>query len=191
LFYRLFAITSSVRILDLGGTLFFWELARCYGFPVPRVTIVNLDKPKTVVPDYAEWLIGNALKTDFPDKCFDIVFSNSLIEHLGSWDMQEKFASEVYRLAPRHFVQTPSRNFPLEPHLLTPFVHWFPKRLRRAMIRNFTVWGLLVRPTIEQCKALADEICLLDAREMARLFPDSHLRIERLLGLSKSIIAVR
>src|SRR5712692_8657991 len=86
LFYGLFAITSSVRILDLGGTLFFWELARQCNFPAAKVTIVNLNKPRNAVPDYAEWLIGDALKLDFPDNCFDIVFSNSLIEHLGSWN---------------------------------------------------------------------------------------------------------
>lgn len=189
LFYDLFAVTKSLKVLDLGGTLFFWELARRYGLPVPRVTIVNLDKPRSPVPEYAEWLVGDALRLEFPDNHFDLVFSNSLIEHLGSWLMQERFASEVRRLAPRYFVQTPSRDFLLEPHFLTPCVHWLPKNVRRRAIRNFTIWGLLTRPSPEKCEALVEEISLLSKSDMARLFPESEVRIERLIGMPKSIVA--
>ena len=191
LFYELFNITSSARVLDLGGTLFFWELARRNGFVTPTVTLVNLDRPRVPVPAYAEWLVCDALTLDFPDNHFDIVFSNSLIEHLGSWQMQVKFAREVQRLAPRHFVQTPSRDFPVEPHFLTPFVHWLPKQIRVRMIRNATLWGLLTRPTKQRCAELAEEIRLLDDSEMMQLFPHSAVRVERLCGISKSLIAIR
>jgi hypothetical protein len=191
LFYELFEITRSVRVLDLGGTLFFWELAQRHGFAVPTITLVNLDKPKTPVPAYAEWLVCDALTLPFPDNRFDIVFSNSLIEHLGSWQKQVRFAAEVRRLAPRHFVQTPSRDFPFEPHLLTPFVHWLPKHIRVRMIRNGTLWGLLTRPTKQRCAELAEEIRLLDDDEMTQLFPKSELKVEKLLRIPKSLIAVK
>lgn len=191
LFYERFEIKKCLRILDLGGTMFFWELARDHGFTVPSITIVNLDAPKVPVPAYAEWLVHDALTLEFPDNSFDIVFSNSLIEHLGSWQNQARFADEVRRLAPRYFVQTPSRNFPVEPHFLTPFVHWFPKQTRARLIRNGTLWGLLTRPTNQRCIELAEEIRLLDNGEMIRLFPKSELKVEKLLGLPKSLIAIK
>jgi len=191
LFYSLFRITNSTRIVDLGGTLFFWELAEQSGFPTAKVTIVNRDKPRTAVPGYAEWLIGDARNVNCADNAFDIVFSNSLIEHLGSWGGQARLAAEIQRLAPRHFVQTPSRDFPVEPHFLTPFVHWMPKAIRASILRNFTVWGLITRPSKQQCAALAEEIRLLPKKDMARLFPHSDLKIEKCFGLPKSIIAVK
>jgi len=44
-FYRLFGIAESTRVLDLGGTPYWWRLAAELGLPAPRVTILNLDPP--------------------------------------------------------------------------------------------------------------------------------------------------
>ena len=191
LFYDTFDISSHTRVLDLGGTDFFWELARRLGFPTPKVTIVNIDKPRTTLSEYIEWRIANALQIDLPDNSFDIVFCNSLIEHLSSWEQQSALAHEARRLAPRHFVQTPSRRFPIEPHFLTPAVHWLPKGTRARMIRNFTVWGVITRPSSGRCHDLVEEIRLLGSEEMVRLFPSSELRVEKFLGFQKSLIALQ
>lgn len=191
LLYRSMRIDSSSRVLDLGGGTFFWDLAREEGLPVPKVTIVNLDKPRTTVPDYAEWIVADVLQLNLQDFQFDVVFCNSLIEHLGNRESQKKLADAIQQLADRYFVQTPDRRFFFEPHLLTPFVHWLPATLRKNMIRNFTVWGLLVRPSRAQCQALANEICLLDAAEMSALFPSGEVHVEKFMGLPKSVIAIR
>ena len=191
LLYRSMPISNSSRVLDLGGSLFFWELAHQQGLPVPKITIVNWDKPRTPVPPYAEWIVADALQLTFPDHEFDIVFCNSLIEHLGTRESQEKLAKQIQRLAPRYFVQTPHRRFPFEPHLLTPFVHWFPASLRKKMIRNFTVWGLLARPSHAQCEMLVNEISLLDTRTMASLFSGGEIHVESFMGMPKSVIAIR
>jgi hypothetical protein len=88
-------------------------------------------------------------------------------------------------------VQTPSRWFPIEPHLIAPFIHYFSKRIQRRLIRYFTVWGWLTRPTQHQITAFLDEVRLLTYREMVELFPDCSILRERILGLTKSFIAVR
>lgn len=189
--YRSFGLSESVKVLDLGGTLFFWELARELGFTIPKVTIINLDKPRQPLPSYATWIVADALKLSFPNNYFDIVFCNSLIEHLGTWESQKELALEIQRLAPRYFVQTPNRHFFFEPHFLTPFVHWFPRSVRVKMMRNFTVWGLLTRPSQAQCQTTVNEICLLDPKDMRHLFSQGEIHVERCMGMPKSVIAVK
>jgi hypothetical protein len=90
----------------------------------------------------------------------------------------------------RYYVQTPSRWFPIEPHLMTPLIHYLPRRIQRKLLRNFTVWGVLVRPTPEGCDAFLRDIRLMTAGELRRLFPAAEIWRERALGLVKSLIAV-
>ena len=71
---------------------------------------------------------GNGLCLPFPDKSFDLVYSDSVIEHVGDWEHQIQFALESRRCGRPYYVQMPYRWFFFEPHLLTPFVHWFPSR---------------------------------------------------------------
>ena len=88
-------------------------------------------------------------------------------------------------------MQTPDLFFPIEPHFITPFVHWFPPAWRRKFLRNFSIWGLVTRPTQHACETLVDEIKLLSANQLRTLFPECALTKERFLGLSKSLIAVK
>src|SRR6266436_4937588 len=191
LFYSCFRITEETRVLDLGGGLYFWELAKSEGFPVPQVTVLNIRPgPAQLLPE-VRWLIGDARSTGLESFSFDIVFSNSLVEHLGDAPSQAQFALEVRRLAPDYFVQTPDRRFPIEPHFIAPFLHWFPKGIRRRSIRNFSLWGLTHRPSGAKCAELVREIRLLSGPEMKGLFPDGRLLVERFLGMPKSVIACR
>lgn len=191
LFYSLLGIGPKTKVLDLGGGAFFWDLALSEGLPLPEVTVLNIRPAGSQARNYLTWILGDARQTSFEDQSFDVVFSNSLVEHLGNWESQIQFANEVRRLAPRYFVQTPDRHFPVEPHLITPFIHWFPKSMQRRMIRNFSVWGLLTRPSRSACEELWKELALLSARQMKILFPDSRLVVEHFLTLPKSILAIR
>lgn len=191
LFYKLFRIDERTRVLDLGGGAVFWDLALSLGFPLPEVTVLNIRPPGNQAREYLTWVLGDARHTQFKDSSFDIVFCNSLVEHLGDWEGQVRLAEEVRRLSGCYFVQTPDRRFPIEPHLLTPFIHWLPKSMQRRLIRDFTVWGIATRPSRSYCEELFKELALISPREMRILFPDAGLVIERFLTLPKSIIAVR
>ena len=74
--------------------------------------------------------------------------------------------------------------------MLTLFIHLLPSKLEKRLLRNLTVWGVLVRPTRRGCNEFVDEVRLLDARELRGLFPGARIRRERFLGLTKSLIAV-
>ncbi|MBL7068833.1 MAG: methyltransferase domain-containing protein [Candidatus Omnitrophica bacterium] len=152
---------------------------------------MNLHPPRGNLPEYIKWVTSDARHLPLDDSSFDIAFCNSLIEHLGDWESQLKAANEIKRVAPNYFVETPDKRFPIDPHLFTPFVHWFPKSVQRLIIRNFTTWGLVTRPTSEQIQSLLNEVRFLNKKGMAKLFPDADILTERFLGFPKSLIAIR
>ncbi|MGA3082185.1 MAG: methyltransferase domain-containing protein [Terracidiphilus sp.] len=180
LFYARFGVTEQTRILDIGGCSPIWMMMEVR----PKLLLVNV-KPEENCP--LPQVIADGCKLPFGDGEFDIAFSNSVIEHVGDTDAQLAFANEVRRVARHYWVQTPNRWFPIEPHYVAPFIHWFPKSWRLRLAR-YTVWGLLTKPTPERCRRMVDSIWLLGPREMKKLFPGAVLIRERFAGLSKSLI---
>jgi ubiquinone/menaquinone biosynthesis C-methylase UbiE len=184
-FYDYFEIKPDTTVLDVGGREFNWQLMSF----APRVTILNLETEKP--SGQFEWIAGDARQLPFPDKAFDIVYSNSVIEHLGTAGDQQRFATECRRVGRSYFVQTPNRNFPIEPHVLTPFIHWLPKSWQRPLVRNFTVWGWITRPSVERREWFLNTTRMLTRRELQSLFPEAQIRRESFLGLTKSLIAIK
>jgi hypothetical protein len=180
---------ESTTILDVGGTPFNWELAGIRS----QLTLLNLSPPEGVeaLPANYRFVEGSGTQLEFADGAFDVAFSNSVIEHLASWERQRAFASEIRRAARGLWVQTPARGFPIEPHLITPFLHYLPLAWQRRLLRNFSVWGLIARPSREAVDDFLRQTRLLGYREMRELFPDCEIRRERFLGLTKSYVAVR
>lgn len=180
-----FGLTAESRILDVGGSLFNWLL-----IPIqPKITILNISLEKQNSHN-VRLILGDGCHLPFTDKSFDVVYSNSVIEHLGNYEMQGLFANEIRRVGRFYYVQTPNKWFPVEPHLITPFIHWLPLWLERKLLRNFTMWGWLTRPTYTQCKNFINEIHLLEEKEIRHLFPECEILHERLFGLNKSLIAI-
>ena len=187
-FRRLFSLGKGVRILDVGGFPQFWADTPLEA----HVTTLNLQAAEVpaTMRHRCDSMVGDATRLPFGDGEFDIVFSNSVIEHLGSWEQQQQFAREVRRVGRRYYVQTPAREFPVEPHLLAPFIHWLPVSSQRRLIRYGTGWGLLTKPSPRQIEDLLQEIRLLTFQEFKQLFPDSLILTEKLLGLTKSYSAL-
>jgi len=189
-FAEAFEITAATRVLDVGGTPSIWRLLDV----APRITFLNMPQG---VGDCAgfDLVFASGCEMPFNDQSFDIVFSNSVIEHVGDREAQKKFASEIRRVGRRYWVQTPNRGFPIEPHLLTPFLHWLPRAWQRAIVPRFNFWRWIERPSRDRRECYIEhylrDIRLLDRREMVELFPDSEIRRERWLGLTKSLIAVK
>jgi len=187
-FLELYKPDQNCRILDLGGLPHFWRV------PIEaQVTLLNIhpleDYQLAYMPPNMTSVVGDGTRLPFNDREFDIVFSNSVIEHVGTWENQKALAHEVHRVGRSHWVQTPAYEFPVEPHYFTPIVHWLPKRVQRRMLRYFTVWGLLQRPSRQAVDQYIDELRLLRRAEFQSLFPDSEIWTERFLGLPKSYTA--
>jgi hypothetical protein len=184
-FLRRVAISDGTTIIDVGGTPFMWQLTDCD----PSVTIVNLKVPWPI--EGSRVVLASGLTLPFGDRSFDVCFSNSVIEHVGDARARADFAREVRRVSRRYWVQAPNRRFPLETHFVCLFLHWLPFQITRRLIRNFSLWGWLIKPSqVDVDKALGT-LTLLDEREMRELFPDATIIKERFLGMVKSLIAVR
>jgi hypothetical protein len=118
------------------------------------------------------------------------VFSNSVIEHVGGHAQRQRFAEAVHKLADRHWVQTPYRYFPIEPHWLFPGFQFLPMSARAQISYR---WPLAHTRSASVDDGLAEAMSveLLSRAEMSYYFPHAEIQVERLLGAVKSLIAVR
>jgi len=190
-FYESLGITSKTKILDVGGSPFIWEIAANHGLPrIESITCLNLfDMDRSTFPSNVQWVVGDGRSLPFADNEFDVVFSNSVIEHLGGIESQVSFAKEIQRVGREYFVQTPDPRFFIEPHYLSPFVHWLPVDIRRKVTRFGTTWGLLEHPSRGQIEDRLMEIRLVHQKEFKQMFPGAEIITERWLGMPKSLIA--
>ena len=185
---REFPDLGSMKVLDLGGEVRSWKPA-----PVMpgHLTIVNLWSDQKSDSPTVTTFRGDAC--DPPEELrrerFDLVFSNSVIEHVGGHDRCEAFAQSVRSMADRHWVQTPYRYFPIEPHWVFPGFQFLPVRAKVEVTRR---WPLGRRTAdVDVAVESALSVQLLDVTAMRHYFPDSEIRRERLAGVTKSLIAVR
>jgi len=185
-FIEAFPITDDTSILDVGGFPAFWA-----DLPFnASITVLNLCKPANY-SDRCRLLVADGRLLPFSRRSFDIALSNSVIEHLGTFQDQTTFANEIRNVASALWVQTPARSFPVEPHLAGPFIHYLPKRMQRKLARRFTLWGWIATDYDRDIDIFLKETRLLTYREMKELFPDCEIIRERWLFLTKSYIAVR
>jgi hypothetical protein len=153
------------RLLDVGGGPGIdGEFLKLYA-RFDEVVVVNL------IPESFAAPAGVSVKTLTADGCdlpmksrsFDWVFSNAVIEHVGAWEHQARFAREIRRVASRgYFVTTPNKFFPIEPHALLPFYQFLPVALQKK-----------VAPYSPGYLRQYEEIHLLSARQMKALFPEA------------------
>lgn len=184
------SLPRPLRILDVGGTEVFWERMGLCDDKSIEVVIINLRDIETRHPNFKS-VIGDARDMhQFKDGEFDVVFSNSVIEHVGGYENQKKMANEVRRIGKRYFLQTPNYYFPVEPHILFPFFQFFPLRLQVFLLCHFNL-GWATKITSKERAAQLIRCCrLLKKKELKELFPGANIRKEKLMGLIMSYIVV-
>jgi hypothetical protein len=186
---RTFPDLDQMSVVDLGGYPATWTASRVHP---KHVHVVNIEKLDTDVPEWIQVDYGDAcaLPEQIAARRYDLVFSNSVIEHVGGHERRLRFAEAVHQLAPAHWVQTPYRYFPLEPHWIAPGMQYLPVRARAAFARR---WPLAHVKSVDLRDALTGVLWteLIDRSQLRYYFPDSTIHSERLVGLTKSIIAVK
>lgn len=181
-------LPRPLHILDIGGTEAYWNMM---GFNDPDVHITLLNLNTQPVSDTKRFtsIAGNATQlTGFEDQSVDLVYSNSVIEHLFTIEAQQKMADEIQRVGRSYFIQTPYRYFPIEPHWVFPFFQFLPRSVRITLTRKFSLGHI---PRISDPLLAArqvDEVRLMTIAELKKIFPDGLLYKELFLGMIKSVV---
>jgi hypothetical protein len=183
---RRFPDLTSMRILDLGGRPQFWRDAPVKPAAVTTVNLIDLpaDEP------WITTLVEDACVSKWTHGTFDLVISNSLLEHLGGVARRAQFADVVHQASDRWWIQTPYRYFPVEPHWFFPGFQFLPLPVRISITRRWPL-GYRRATTREKAYELVQEVELVTITEMRKLFPEGDIWFERMAGLVKSLVAVR
>jgi len=179
---------TPIRILDVGGVESYWINNGFQNKDKIIITLLNLTNESTNSLNITS-TIGDATNLEqFMDNEFDIVFSNSVIEHLYNLENQVLMSKEVQRVGKYHFIQTPNKNFFIEPHYLLPFFQFIPKSIRYYILTK-TRLSRGMRWDKEYASQYLAEIELVSFTGLKRLFPHSKIHKETFLGMNKSFTA--
>ena len=126
-------------------------------------------------------------------RSFDIVFSNSVIEHVGGILEQRAMADGIRQVGDAYYVQTPNRRFPLEPHFVDP-LHWSPLCHPR-MPERVRIWAASHTASggssMAEARELVAAVRLMNRPELMACFPDGTVAPETFFGLTKSWMVYR
>ncbi|MFL6720878.1 MAG: class I SAM-dependent methyltransferase [Sphingomonas sp.] len=178
-------LQAGDKVIDLGGTCEIWDFIDT---PLD-ITIVNLpgvDVRRSGASRHQfHFVEGDATDLkQFPDGHFDLVFSNSVIEHVGGEQKERAFAREARRLGRAYYVQTPSIWFPLEAHSGMPFWWALPQAVRKRMIDH---WRL----RLPDWAGMIEGTTVITRRQLRSYFPDGKIITERVAGIPKSYAVYR
>jgi len=200
MFRALFPDAMNQSILDLGGGDGGHIASVVPGHR--NVTVADIDRKKLTAAEekhaHKPRLLTESADLPFEDAEFDIVFCSSVIEHVtGPKDQvgnirstrafeeqalvhQRSFAEEVRRIGRGYFVQTPYKYFFVESHTIAPgFVVLLPRAIQLEIWKRWPFYNHV------------PDFSLLTVCDMKRCFPDAEIHLESVLGLTKSIMAVR
>jgi hypothetical protein len=181
-----------LRILDVGGSEEAWTNIWDARLEYASITLLNIEEKRVSGRFPMTALAGDVRDLSrFGSKEFDLCFSNSLIEHLGTFADQKRAADEIRRVGKGYFVATPYRYFPLEPHFQVLCWAQLPVGVRTALHRRFDLGWMRAEPDEVKARREVEQIRLLTMDEMRRLFPDGEVRREKIGPLVKSVVAVR
>lgn len=188
------ALGRDVVVLDIGGRADYWLNVGLKG--VARVILLNTSYQEfegtgdasRLPEELFEKRVGNGCDLgEYGEAAFDLVHSNSVIEHVGSWSNMEAMAREARRVGRTGWMQTPAAEFPIEPHFHLPFIHWLGKGVQAEALKLSPI------AAYRECSDAARRGCvesirLLTRRDVGTLFPGAEIYTETLV-FPKSYVA--
>lgn len=183
-------LPQPLRILDVGGMNQFWEACGLAGRPEYQIFVLNQAEEEQK-HENIRFVLGDATDlSEYEDKSFDLAFSNSVIEHLFTFENQRAMASEMQRVAHAYWVQTPNFWFPMEPHFHFVGWQWLPLSWRIAIIRRRRCGWRGKTPDPVRARRVVEEVRLMKRKELEEIFPEGRIEKERFLGIVKSWIVI-
>ncbi len=190
-----FNVNGAVSVIDIGGSEQYWGIVPLQYLTDRnvKITVVNLPGSR-LPPDHGPFVFVESDGCDlarFSDRAFHIAHSNSVLEHVGNWRRKVQFTKELERVSQAYFVQTPNYWFPIEPHFMTPFFHWFPAPVRVWLVRHFKLGHFETAESVGDAVMLVEHADLVTSDMFHCLFKDARIVTERFFGLPKSFIALK
>ena len=180
------------KILDIGGDIQYWKNIG-WQHPACKIHLLNLYESKVPENEIQQFSssVGNGLSLEYKKGEVDLIFSNSVIEHVGSYENQQIFANEVRRVSDKYIVQTPSIWFPLEPHSLIPLFQFLPHPIRALLIMTFNINYFPKAKTYKAAIIVSHSTLMFTHKRFKQLFPEAEIQVERFLGIPKSYTAIK
>src|SRR4051812_29982845 len=186
---RIDHLPRPLRILDIGGRTEVWEAIRFANRPDTEITLLNTaDEVTSTTTPYFNIVktVGDARDLrQYRDQEFDVVYSNSVIEHVGDIEDMRRMATEMRRVGKRYFLQTPNRYSPIEPHFMFPLFQFLPFSVQVYLVQHFKLGWIPREPRRAEAERVVRGIHLLSKRDLRMLFPDSEVVEEKFAGLAK------
>jgi len=196
LFNRIITPTENMRVLDVGAEV---DSSGVEGLQFidfypwkNRISAINLSAEHiSAIKNYnpeIEAVVGDACDLPWPDKYFDVVYCNAVIEHVGSLDKQKRMAAEIMRVGKRWFVTTPNRWYPFEFHMRLPFVTLLPGRgyLWAGTVVSYNH----VKRRYTFANKRQNSLRLMTAQELKSCFVGSRIIKQRVTFMSETLVAV-
>ncbi len=196
LFYDLCKPDETSTLLDVGGEIDptghrQLQLIDGYKWKHNISALNNSPDHIAVIKNYypeINAVIGDACQLPWPDKYFDIAYSNAVIEHVGSFKRQKQMSSEIMRVAKRWFVATPNRFYPFEFHIRLPFITWLPGKM-------YLVAGAIMRYNHIKNNymffaGIQENLSLLTESQFKRCFQSSNIIKQKITIWPETLIAV-
>ncbi len=191
------ASKDTCSILDVGGRGDYWKLLPVDLAGKVSITVMNYSDELEIYDLQSHQyfavknVVGNACSMpEFENGSFDVIHSNSVIEHVRSYQNMMQFAEETKRVGKYYYIQTPNYFFPIDPHYSFPFIHWLPDNLKIRALSTFRV-GTAITGGFTDALAEVDNCRMLGSWLFRRLYADGKHYKERFLGIfTKSFIVV-
>lgn len=191
---RIYPDIQNYSVLDVGGRPFIWELLKTYFDVAPKHLVILNTPSEVLLPESEDYTIKIADGRCLPyeDGSFDLVFSNSVIEHVGDTEEMMQFSRECERVGESIYIQTPNRWFPVDAHLGVAFIHWLPRSLyKKLSFISLRYPFTLNNPEEKKNFDLEFETTrLLTLKQLKQLFPGKRIVAEKFFGFVKSYVVV-
>lgn len=190
-----------IRIVDLGGTSRFWLNWGLGSEHNIHVTVVNnhhIDKSAKGYDNTLGYIHEqnedvNLIESRFLKK-FDLIFSNSLIEYLESWDLQMELCRKIEASERPFFIQIPNKLSLVDPHFphpLVPFFAAYPKKLQASLLTVCRFGSGGRSSNIEEANRRVQFYNPLTKNQITRLIPGGTLTAESIMGITHSFIITK
>ena len=105
---------NILQILDIGGDIQYWKNIG-WQHSACKIHLLNLYTSEIPQSDSNQFTssMGNGLGLAYQKGDVDLIFSNSVIEHVGSYENQQIFADEIRRVSDKYIVPSGAKAIPM------------------------------------------------------------------------------